>query len=34
MGKAKGAWLMKFLGVLPDLGDPVAVQKELRRERR
>jgi hypothetical protein len=32
--KQKASWLMAFVGVMPDLGDPIAIQKELRRERR
>ena len=31
--KQKASWLMAFIGVMPDLGDPIAIQKELRRER-
>ena len=32
--KAKDAWIMTYFGVMPDLGDPIAIQRALRRERR
>lgn len=32
--KAKDEWIMTYFGVMPDLGDPIAIQRALRRERR
>jgi len=34
VSKGKGSWIARFVGVMPDLGDPVTIQRELRRERR